>query len=230
VVGRRAAERTVSRLGAVKLSTRRVPVLFAPEVARGLIGHFVAAIRGSAQYRHSSFLLDVAGQQIFPDWLSMHERPHLPKGLASAAFDSEGVATQDRDLVVNGVVSGYVLDTYGARKLGLRTTGNAGGLHNLLVVPGPEDQAGLLRRMGTGLLVTELMGQGVNMVTGDYSRGATGFWVENGAIQYPVHEVTIAGSLREMFSRIVGVGSDVDRRGGIRTGSILVGEMTVAGD
>jgi PmbA protein len=230
VVGRRAAERTVSRLGAVKLSTRRAPVLFAPDVARGLVGHFVAAIRGSAQYRRSSFLLDAAGQQIFPDWLSMHERPHLQKGLASAAFDSEGVATQDRDLVVNGVVGGYVLDTYGARKLGLRTTGNAGGLHNLLVVPGPEDQAGLLRRMGTGLLVTELMGQGVNMVTGDYSRGATGFWVENGTIQYPVHEVTIAGHLREMFAGIVGVGSDVDRRGGIRTGSILVGEMTVAGD
>lgn len=230
LVGRRAAERTVSRLGAVKLSTRRAPVLFAPDIARGLIGHFIAAIRGSAQYRRSSFLLDVAGQQIFPDWLSMHERPHLPKGLASAAFDSEGVATQDRDLVVNGVVNGYVLDTYGARKLGLSTTGNAGGLHNLLVVPGPEDQAGLIGQMGTGLLVTELLGQGVNMVTGDYSRGATGFWVENGAIQYPVHEVTIAGNLREMFSSIVAVGSDVDRRGGIRTGSILVGEMTVAGD
>jgi PmbA protein len=229
-VGRRAAERTVSRLGAVKLSTRRAPVLFAPDLARGLVGHFIAAIRGSAQYRRSSFLLDVAGQRIFPEWLAMHERPHLPKGLASAAFDSEGVATQDRDLVVNGVVTGYVLDTYGARKLGLRTTGNAGGLHNLLVVPGPEDQAALLARMGTGLLITELMGQGVNTVTGDYSRGAAGFWVENGAIRYPVHEITIAGNLREMYRGIVAVGNDVDRRGGIRTGSILIDEMTVAGD
>jgi PmbA protein len=229
-VGRRAAERTVSRLGAVKLSTRRAPVLFTPDLARGLVGHFVAAIRGGAQYRRSSFLLDVAGQRIFPEWLSMHERPHLRKGLASAAFDSEGVATRDRDLVVNGVVTGYVLDTYGARKLGLQTTGNAGGLHNLLVVPGPEDQAALLERMGTGLLITELMGQGVNTVTGDYSRGAAGFWVENGAIQYPVHEITIAGNLREMFQGIVAVGNDVDRRGGIRTGSILIGELTIAGD
>ena len=195
-VGRRAAERAVSRLGAVKLSTRRAPVLYAPDLARGLIGHFIAAIRGGAQYRRSSFLLDVAGQRIFPEWLSMHERPHLPRGLASAAFDSEGVTTRDRDLVVNGVVTGYVLDTYGARKLGLKTTGNAGGLHNLLVVPGPEDQAALLARMGTGLLVTELMGQGVNTVTGDYSRCAAGFWVEHGAIRYPVHAITIAGNLR----------------------------------
>jgi len=229
-VGRRAAERTLGRLGAVKLSTRRAPVLFAPDLARGLVGHFVAAIRGSAQYRRSSFLLDVAGQRIFPEWLSMNERPHLPKGLASAAFDSEGVATQDRDLVVNGVVTGYVLDSYGARKLGLRTTGNAGGLHNLLVVPGPEDQAALLARMGRGLLITELMGQGVNTVTGDYSRGAAGFWIENGAIQHPVHEITIAGNLREMYKGIVAVGNDVDRRGGIRTGSLLIDEMTIAGD
>jgi PmbA protein len=229
-VGRHAAERTVSRLGAVKLSTRKAPVLFAPELARGLVGHFIAAIRGGAQYRRSSFLLECAGERVFPDWLSMHERPHLPKGLASAAFDSEGVATADRDLVVNGVATGYVLDSYAARKLKLRTTGNAGGLHNLLVLPGPDDQAALLRRMGTGLLLTELMGQGVNTVTGDYSRGAAGFWVENGAIQYPVHEITIAGNLKDMFRGIVAVGSDVDRRGGIRTGSILVDEMTLAGE
>lgn len=229
-VGRRAARRATERLGAVKLSTRHAPVLFVPELARGLVGHFVSAIRGGPQYRKSSFLLDAAGQQVFPAWLSMHERPHLPGALGSAPFDGEGVATRDRDLVKDGVLTGYVLDSYAARKLGLTTTGNASGVHNLIVGPGTEDFEALVRRMGTGLVVTELMGQGVNTVTGDYSRGAAGFWVENGAIAYPVHEITIASNLRDMFRGIAAVGSDLDIRGGIRTGSILVGDMTIAGD
>jgi PmbA protein len=229
-VGRRAARRATERLGAVKLSTRHAPVLFAPELARGLVGHFVSAIRGGPQYRKSSFLLDAAGQQVFPAWLSMHERPHLPGALGSAPFDGEGVATRDRDLVRDGVLTGYVLDSYAARKLGLTTTGNASGVHNLIVGPGTENLDALLRRMGTGLLVTELMGQGVNTVTGDYSRGAAGFWIENGVIAYPVHEITIASNLRDMFRGIAAVGSDLDIRGGIRTGSILVGDMTIAGD
>jgi PmbA protein len=229
-VGSEAARRTVARLGSRKLSTRKAPVLFAPELARGFFGHFLTAIRGGSQYRKSSFLLGAAGKQIFPTFLQISERPHIPKGQASTPFDSEGVATRDRELVQDGVLQGYVLSAYSARKLGLKTTGNAGGVHNLLVAHGGEDQAGLLRKMGTGLLVTELMGQGVNTVTGDYSRGASGFWVEGGAIQYPVHEVTIAGNLRDMLQRIVAVGSDVDLRGAVRTGSVLIEEMTIAGD
>jgi PmbA protein len=229
-VGRRAAGRAVARLGARKLSTRRAPVLFVAEQARGLVGHFVAAVRGGSQYRKSSFLHGASGQQVFPSWLSMRERPHLRRELGSAPFDSEGVATRDRDLVHEGVLTGYVLDSYSARKLGLQTTGNAGGVHNLEVAGGSEDFEALLARLGTGLLVTELMGQGVNIVTGDYSRGATGFWVEGGAISHPVHEVTVAGNLRNMFRKLVAVGTDVDRRGGIRSGSILVEEMTIAGD
>jgi len=229
-VGRRAATRAVARLGARKLSTRRAPVLFVAEQARGLIGHFVSAVRGGAQYRKSSFLQGAQGQQVFPSWLSMTERPHLRRELGSAPFDNEGVATRDRDLVREGVLTGYVLDSYSARKLGLETTGNAGGVHNLEVAGGTGDFEALLGRLGTGLLVTELMGQGVNAVTGDYSRGATGFWVEAGAIAYPVHEVTVAGNLRDIYRQLVAVGTDVDRRGGIRSGSILVEEMTIAGD
>jgi PmbA protein len=229
-VGRVSGERAVSRLGARKLGTTRAPVLFSPEVARGLIGHFLAAIRGGSQYRRASFLLDAAGQQVFPDWFSLSERPHLPKALASAPFDHEGVATRDRELVAGGVLLGYVLGSYSARKLGLRTTGNAGGNYNLVVPGRGGDFEAMLRRMDCGLLVTELMGQGVNGVTGDYSRGATGFWVEDGRIAYPVHEVTVAGNLRDIYRGIVEVGSDVDLRGGVRTGSILVGEMTIAGD
>jgi PmbA protein len=207
----------------------RVPVLFAPEVARGLIGHFVGAIRGGSQYRRASFLLGAAGQGVFPDWFAIAERPHLPKALASAPFDQEGVATSDRELVSAGVLLGYVLGTYSARKLGLRTTGNAGGTHNLLVPGRGRDFDAMLSLMDRGLLVTELMGQGVNGVTGDYSRGAAGYWVEGGRIAYPVHEVTVAGNLRDMYRSIVDVGSDVDLRGGIRCGSILLAEMTVAG-
>jgi PmbA protein len=229
-VGRMSGERAVSRLGARKLGTTRAPVLFSPEVARGLIGHFIGAIRGGSQYRRASFLLDAAGQQVFPDWFSLSERPHLPGALASAPFDQEGVATRDRELVAGGMLLGYVLGTYSARKLGLRTTGNAGGTYNLIVPGRGGDFEAMLRVMDRGLLVTELMGQGVNGVTGDYSRGATGFWVEGGRIQYPVHEVTVAGNLKDIYRGIVEVGTDVDMRGGVRTGSILVGEMTIAGD
>jgi PmbA protein len=230
-IGREAARRTIARLAPRKLSTRRAPVLLVPELARGLIGHFVAAIRGSNQYRQSSFLLNAAGRQVFPAGFSITERPHLPKAMASAPFDDEGVATTDRALVDNGVLMGYVLSSYSARKLGLKTTGNAGGAHNLLVAPtaaGGLDA--LMGRLGTGLLVTEMMGQGVNTVTGDYSRGAAGFWVENGAIQYPVAEITIAGNLKEMLSGIAAAGDDIDLRGGIRVGSVLVEEMTIAGE
>ncbi|MGA2342199.1 MAG: metalloprotease PmbA [Steroidobacteraceae bacterium] len=230
-IGRESARRTIARLGPRKLSTRRAPVLFAPEMARGLIGHFGAAIRGSSQYRQSSFLLNAAGQQVFPPGFSIAERPHIPKAMGSAPFDDEGVATRDRELVADGILAGYILSSYSARRLGLKTTGNAGGAHNLVVAP--DSTGGLdamLVRLGSGLFVTELMGQGVNAVTGDYSRGAAGFWVERGAIQYPVAEITIAGNLRDMLKGVVAAGDDVDARGGIRTGSILLREMTIAGE
>jgi PmbA protein len=228
-VGRMSGERAVRRLDARQLGTTRAPVLFAPDVARGLVSHFVGAIRGGSQYRRASFLLDAAGQKIFPEWFSISERPHLPRALASAPFDHEGVTTRDRELVEGGVLLGYVLGTYSARKLGLRTTGNAGGTHNLIVHGRGRDFDAMLALMDRGLLVTELMGQGVNGVTGDYSRGAAGFWVEGGRIAYPVHEITIAGNLRDMYRGIVEVGSDVDLRGGIRIGSVLLEQMTVAG-
>jgi len=206
-------------------------VLFAPEIARGLIGHFVAAIRGSSQYRQSSFLLGAVGRQVFPKGFSIAERPHIPKAIGSAPFDEEGVATHDRELIADGVLTGYMLSSYSARKLGLATTGNAGGSHNLLVAPTvSEGFDALISRMGTGLVVTELMGQGVNTVTGDYSRGAAGFWVENGSLQYPVAEITIAGNLTQMLLGIAAVGSDVDTRGGVRIGSVLLDEMTIAGE
>jgi len=231
-IGRHAAARAIARLGARRLPTGKAAVLFAPEVARGFIGHFIGAIRGGAQYRKASFLLGAAGQQVFPSWVQMHERPRLPKAFASANWDGEGVRTQDRELVRDGVVDGYLLGSYSARKLGLRSTGNAGGLHNLLIDPsaGAPDQAALLRQMGKGLLVTELMGQGVNGVTGDYSRGATGFWVEGGELAYPVHEITIAGNLKELYPNVVAIGGDIDMRGGIRMGSLLVDGFTIAGE
>jgi PmbA protein len=229
-IGKQAAARALRRLDARKLSTVTAPVLFVPELARGLFGHFLGAIRGGSQYRRASFLLDSAGEQIFPQWLQISERPHLRKALSSASFDSEGVATRDREIIEHGVLTGYVLSTYSARKLGLKTTGNAGGVHNLIVKGGSDSFEDLVRRMGRGLVVTELMGQGVNGVTGDYSRGAAGFWVENGAIAYPVHEITIAGSLRDMYRNVVAVGNDVDARGGIRTGSVLLEAMTIAGE
>lgn len=232
LVGRRAGQRAIARLGARRLPTGPAQVVLAPEVARGFIGHFIGAIRGSAQYRKASFLLGTAGQRIFPDWVQMHERPHLLKGVASSNFDSEGVRTVDRELVRDGIVDGYLLGSYSARKLGLVSTGHAGGLNNLMVDASVDrpDQASLLQRMGRGLLVTELMGQGVNGVTGDYSRGATGFWIEGGEIAYPVHEVTIAGNLRNLFAGLQAIGSDVDERGGVRVGSIWVGEFTIAGE
>lgn len=229
-IGKQAAIRALRRLNARKLATSTAPVLFVPELARGLFGHFLGAIRGGSQYRHASFLLDSAGTKIFPSWMGIAERPHIPKALGSAPFDSEGVATRDRELIDNGILTGYVLSTYSARKLGLKTTGNAGGVHNLIVAPGQDDFDSLVRKMGRGLVVTELMGQGVNGVTGDYSRGAAGFWVENGELAYPVHEITIAGNLKEMYEQIVAVGSDVDVRGGIRTGSVLLEKMTIAGE
>jgi PmbA protein len=229
-VGARAAERTLRRLGARRLGTASVPVLFVPEVARGLLGHFVAAVRGGAQYRKSSFLLDQLGEQVFPPFVHMEEQPHRPRGLGSAPFDGEGVATRPRVLVEDGVLRGYVLNSYAARKLGMQSTGNAGGVHNLVIAPGEQDLQALLRHMGRGLLVTELMGQGVNLVTGDYSRGAGGFWVENGELAYPVQEITIAGNLKTMLRNISAVGADVDRRGNIHTGSLLLEKMTVAGE
>ena len=231
-IGRTAGRRAVARLGARRLPTGKAAVLFAPEVARGFIGHFIGAISGGSQYRKTTFLLGAAGQQVFPSWVQMHERPHLRKGIASTAWDSEGVRTRDRELVRDGLLDGYLLGSYSARKLGLATTGNAGGLHNLLVDPsaGAPDAAALLRRMGRGLLVTELMGQGVNGVTGDYSRGATGFWVEGGEIAFPVHEVTIAGNLKDLYRNVVAIGGDIDLRGGIRMGSLLLEELTIAGE
>ena len=229
-IGREAAIRTARRLGARRIATTRATVLFVPELARGLVGHFLAAIRGGAQYRRSSFLLDAAGTQVFPAFFGISERPHIPGALGSAPFDSEGCATRDRELVAAGVLGGYVLNTYAARKLGLTTTGNAGGTHNLLVHPGTDDFAALVERMGRGLVVTELMGQGVNGVTGDYSRGATGFWVEGGQVVHPVNEITIAGNLRDLYRNLVAGGADVDERGSLRTGSILVEEMTIAGE
>ena len=229
-VGRRAAERTVRRLGARRLSTRKVPVLYVAEIAGGLLGHFISAIRGGSLYRKSSFLLDQLGKPVFPDFVHIHEQPHLKKALGSSPFDNEGVATRARDIVSNGILQGYVLDSYSARKLGMQTTANAGGVHNLTIEPGTDDFDALLKKLGTGLLVTELMGQGVNIVTGDYSRGAAGFWVENGVIQYPVEEITIAGNLRDMLRNIAAVGNDVELRGNTRTGSLLIEEMTIAGE
>jgi PmbA protein len=231
-IGRTAAQRALRRLGARQLTTRRAPVLYAPELARGLFGHFVGAIRGSSQYRRTSFLLEAAGKSVFPDFVQIAERPHLPQALASSPFDAEGVATHDRELVRNGVLTGYVLGSYSARRLGLTTTGNAGGIHNLLVSASSPDNGfeQMLRQMGEGLLVTELMGPGVNGVTGDYSRGASGFWIEGGAIAFPVHEVTIASNLRDMFRGILAVGTDVDAHGAIRTGSVLIDAMTIAGE
>ena len=229
-VGRIAAERVIRRLGGQSLSTRQCPVIFAAEVAGGLIGHFIGAIRGGNLYRKSSFLLDQLGKQVFPGFVHIHEQPHLRKALGSAPYDGEGVATHPHDLIKDGILEAYVLSTYSARKLGMKTTGNAGGVHNLILDPGDSDLAGLLKKMGTGLLVNELMGQGVNIVTGDYSRGAGGFWVENGEIQYPVEEITIAGNLKIMLMNIVAVGNDVDLRGNTRTGSIMIEEMTVAGN
>lgn len=229
-IGRQASKEALSRLHAQKLKTGKVPVMFRADVANTFFGHFIAAISGGNLYRKSSFLLDALGQPIFPDFLTIQERPHIKKALASSAFDSEGVATIDRDIINSGQLETYLLTSYSARKLGMQTTGHAGGIHNWQVSSNGGDFKEMLATLGTGLLVTELMGQGVNVVNGDYSRGAAGFWVENGEIAYPVSEVTIAGNLADMFKNLVAVGSDHDLKGSIKTGSLIIGEMQVAGN
>ncbi|MBS1270611.1 MAG: Metalloprotease PmbA [Gammaproteobacteria bacterium] len=228
-VGRLAAQRVVRRLGAQRISTRQCPVMFEAPVAGSLLGHLVGALRGPSLYRRASFLLGELDKPVFSPGIRIHEQPHLPRGTGSAVYDAEGVRTRERDLVSDGTLAGYVLDAYSARKLGMVTTGNAGGVRNLILEPGRLDFDGLLKEMDTGLLVTELIGQGVNTVTGDYSRGAAGFWVENGLIQSPVEEFTIAGNLKDMYKKIVQVGSDVDMRGNLRTGSVLIDDIAVAG-
>jgi len=229
-VGKKAAERALRRLEGRSLSTRQCPVLYSAETASGLLGSFIGAISGGNLYRKSSFLLNALDSQIFPEFIHIHEQPHLKGALGSAAYDGEGVATKPRDIVSDGILRSYVLSTYSARKLGLRSTGNAGGVRNLTIDSGALDYQGMLKELGTGLLVTELMGHGVNILTGDYSRGAAGFWVENGEIQYPVEEITIAGNLKDMLKNIIAVGNDVDYRGNVRTGSILVERMSIAGE
>ena len=228
-VGRIAGERTVRRLSARKLGTLECPVLFEAPEAADLIGSFVHAVSGGALYRKSSFLLDSLGTEVFSKNVSIREDPHIPRARGSTPFDNEGVATAPRDVVRDGIVRGYFLGSYSARKLDMVTTGNAGGSHNLVVAHSDEDLPALMRRMGRGLFVTEQLGQGVNPVTGDYSRGAAGFWIEDGVIAYPVEEITIAGNLKNIYRDIVAIGRDVDRRGSRHTGSILVGRMTVAG-
>lgn len=229
-IGQKAAERTVQRLGSRPITTCEVPVIFAAEVASGLFGHLLGAISGGNIYRKASFLEGALGKQLFPQWLSIEERPRLATTLNSASFDGDGLATYDKLIVENGQLMSYLLSVYSARKLGLPSTANAGGCHNLFVSHGQDDLTALLNKMGKGLLVTELMGSGVNMVTGDYSRGVSGFWVENGEIQYPVHEITIAGNLKDMFAHIVDIGKDVDNRRNFRTGSVLIEKMAVAGN
>ena len=228
-VGRIAAERALRRLKSRKLGTMQVPVLYEAPVAASLLGHFVGAVSGSSLYRKSSFLLDQLGRQVFSGKVRIDDVPDIPRGLASSAFDDEGVATERRTIVSDGVLQGYFLGSYSARKLGMNTTGNAGGTHNLILRPGEQGFEGLLKMMGRGLLVTELLGQGVNHVTGDYSRGAAGFWVEHGEIQYPVEEITVAGNLKDMYRNVVAIGNDVLVQGSRQCGSILIDGMTVAG-
>lgn len=228
-IGRRAAERTLARMDPRSLATGEMPVLFQAEVARSLVGHLINAVSGSALYRRASFLLDSVGTAVLPDWCAIREQPFLMRGLRSSAFDAEGVATRESDLVRDGILQRYMLGSYSARKLGLQTTANAGGVYNLDVAANAGGLQDLIRGMGTGLLVTELMGQGVNAITGDYSRGAAGFYVENGEIAYPADSITIAGNLREMLRNIEAIGTDTDRRSYIRIGSVLLGRMTVAG-
>lgn len=229
-VARNAAARTLKRCGAKKIATRKAPVIFEARIARGFIGHFVRAIAGTSLYRKASFLLDHLGKPIFPDFMSIHESPHLKQAIASTPFDAEGVATQNRMIVEDGVLASYLLGSYSARKLGFTTTGNAGGsVHNLQVAHSQYDLPQLIKKMDTGLFVTELMGQGINLVTGNYSRGAAGFWVENGEIQHAVEEITIASNLRDMFKNIIAISNDVDRRGAIHTGSILIDEVSISG-
>ncbi|WP_420849281.1 metalloprotease PmbA [Pseudidiomarina insulisalsae] len=229
-VAEQAAYETLARLGARKINTAKVPVIFRADIANSLFGHFVGAISGGNLYRKSSFLLDHLGEQVLPDWLTITETPHLSGALASSPFDHEGVATQNRTMVENGVLQSYLLTSYAARKLQMQPTGHAGGIHTWQLTQQQQSLADLCRTMGTGLLVTEVMGQGVNLVNGDYSRGAAGFWVENGEIQYPVEEITIAGNLKDMLRNIVAIGNDTDLRHGVRTGSVLLESLHVAGN
>ena len=229
-VGRDAANFTLGRLGAHKLQTTKAPIMFHRDIASGLMGHFVSAISGGSLYRKSSFLLDHLGKQVLPDWFEIQECPHLINGLASSPFDNEGVRTSDMTIVSEGILNHYLLTSYSARKLKMQSNGHAGGIHNWLIKDTGQDDQAMLKELGTGLVVTELMGQGVNIVTGDYSRGAAGFWVENGEIQYPVHEITIAGNLKDMLKNITAVGAVKERRGSVQTGSILIEEMQIAGD
>lgn len=230
-VGQNCAKKVIARLNPQKLTTREVPVIFLNDVATGLISHLTGAISGGSLYRKSSFLLDHLGKQVLPDWFQISERPHLLKRLASTPFDSEGVRTQDLEIIQDGVLQTYLLTSYSGRKMGMQSTGHAGGIHNWLVKPNlTGGLTALLRQMGTGLLVTDVMGQGVNIVTGDYSRGAAGFWVENGEIQYPVAEITIAGQLQNMLKNIVAVADDVEHRSNIQTGSILLDKMKISGN
>ena len=228
-VGKEAARRTLSRLNARKLSTRSAPVIFEAPVARGLFSAFIGAIAGGALYRRASFLLDRLGEQVFAPQVQIEEQPHLPKQLGSAPFDDDGMATRRKYLVRDGVLESYVLSAYSARKLGMTPTGNAGGVHNLVLQTSEQDLNALIRQMDTGLLITDMIGFGVNQVTGDYSRGASGFWIERGEIQYPVEEITVAANLKDMFRNIVSIGNDVDNRGNIKTGSVLIDNMTIAG-
>lgn len=230
-VGENCAKKVVSRLNPQKLSTREVPVIFLNDVATGIISHFAAAISGGSLYRKSSFLLDHLGEQVLPDWFNISERPHLLRRLASTPFDSEGVRTQDREIIEGGILQTYLVTSYSGKKLGMPSTGHAGGIHNWLIKPNlAGGLIALLRQMGTGLLVTDVMGQGVNIVTGDYSRGASGFWVENGEIQYPVAEITIAGQLQDMLKNMVAVADDIEHRSNIQTGSILLDRMKISGN
>ena len=228
-VGEECARRTLSRLAPRKLATQKAPVIFASEVATGLFGHLVGAISGTSVYRKSTFLLDSLGKQILPDWLTIRELPHVIGGLASTPFDSEGVRTEDRLIIENGVLNNWLMTTYAARKLGLKSTGHAGGIHNWHIAGQGLGFDDMLREMGTGLVVTELMGQGVSGITGDYSRGASGFWVENGEIQYPVSEITIAGNLKDMWASIIATGDDIETRSNIQCGSVWLPEMSIAG-
>jgi len=230
LVGQKAAEETLSRLGARKLSSRQAPVMYTPQYASGLLGHFTSAISGGSLYRKASFLVDSLGNKVFPEFVNLYERPFLHQGNRSGAYDSEGVAAQDRDFIKDGIVQSYILGSYSARKLGLQTTGNAGGLRNFTADSTGQNFEEMLKLMDTGLLVTGLIGSGINGITGDYSRGATGFWVEGGIIQYPVEEITIAGNLKDMFSNIVAIGNDRDKRLSTRTGSILVEQMMISGE
>lgn len=229
LIGQMAAKKTIARLSPQKLPSQKANVMFIPSLARGIFSHCFSAISGGSLFRKTSFLLDSLGKKIFPDFLTIQEKPHVIHGLASAAFDNEGVKTNQKNIIEAGVVQSYILSSYSARKLGMKSTGNAGGIHNATITSTGENFQALLKKLHRGLLVTELMGQGVNLVTGDYSRGASGFWVENGEISFPVAEITIAGNLKDMFKNIVAVGNDIDYRSGLHTGSMILEGMTIAG-